>query len=90
MRIVDLAAGVILGTKYQLLRLVGRGGYAEVWKALRLEDRCDVALKIYRDTERGDPALFREAQLAQAFCERLKGIPGQKANGRDLEQDLGF
>ena len=45
MRIVDLAAGVILGAKYQLLRLVGRGGYAEVWKALRLEDRCDVALK---------------------------------------------
>ncbi len=67
MRIVDLAAGVILGAKYQLLQLVGRGGYAEVWRALRVEDRCDVALKIYRDTERGDKALLREAQLAQSF-----------------------
>lgn len=67
MRIMDLAAGVILGGKYELVQLVGRGGYAEVWKALRLEDRHDVALKVYRDTERSDKALLREAQLAQAF-----------------------
>ncbi len=67
MRIVDLAAGVILGAKYQLIQLIGRGGYAEVWRACRLQDRCDVALKIYRDTERSDKALLREAHLAQAF-----------------------
>lgn len=67
MRIVDLAAGVLIGTKYQLVQLIGRGGYAEVWRASRLLDRCDVALKIYRDTERSDKALLREAQLAQAF-----------------------
>ena len=67
MRIVHLAAGVIIGAKYQLAKLIGRGGYAEVWKASRLPDGCDVALKIYRDTERSDKALLREALLAQAF-----------------------
>ncbi len=67
MRIVDLATGLILGTKYQLVQMVGRGGYADVWKAVRLDDQQIVALKIYRDTERSDKALLREAQLALAF-----------------------
>jgi hypothetical protein len=31
-----------------------------------LQDRCDVALNIFRDTECSDKALLREAQLAQA------------------------
>ena len=67
MRISDLAAGVILGGRYRLVDIRGRGSFGDVWDAIRLVDQARVALKIYHEQERGNRALFGEARQAVKF-----------------------
>jgi serine/threonine protein kinase len=66
-RLADLAAGVQIGEKYRLLEILGQGGYGDVWRALRLADGTEVALKFYRDGERSRGCLGREANLGRQF-----------------------
>lgn len=67
MKLSDLASGVVVGSKYRLLEIIGQGGYGDVWRAERLEDGQAVAIKFYRDDERGKKFLIREADLAKQF-----------------------
>jgi len=39
------ATGQILGERYQMRELLGRGGMGEVWRAFEVKLRVDVALK---------------------------------------------
>ncbi len=43
-----LAAGQVLGERYQIVEALGRGGMGEVWRAFDLKLRVEVALKALR------------------------------------------
>jgi serine/threonine protein kinase len=45
---LPLAPGQMLGTRYQILKLLGRGGMGEVWHAVDLKLGVEVALKALR------------------------------------------
>jgi serine/threonine-protein kinase len=63
----ELASGVVVGSRYRLLEILGRGGYGDVWLADRLGDGTRVAVKFYHDPERGQAFLRQEADLARQF-----------------------
>jgi tetratricopeptide (TPR) repeat protein len=67
MKLAELAAGLVVGDRYRLVRILGQGGYGDVWEAERLADRGVVALKFYHDSERAHEKLSQEADLARQF-----------------------
>ena len=64
-----LAAGRVLGERYQIRELLGRGGMGEVFRAFDLKLRVDVALKAVRpeqvESERARELLRREVRSAR-------------------------
>ncbi|MGE5177567.1 MAG: protein kinase domain-containing protein [Bacteroidota bacterium] len=64
-----LAPGELLGSRYRINRLLGRGGMGEVWLAYDLKLQVDVALKSIRPErfpgERGREVLRREVRAAR-------------------------
>lgn len=70
MRLADLAAGVVLGGKFRLAEILGRGSYGDVWLADVLGDETlppQVAMKIYHHQDRATRKLLEEATVASAF-----------------------
>jgi WD40 repeat protein len=61
--------GRILGERYQMRELLGRGGMGEVWRAFDLKLRVDVALKAIRpeqgESERARDMLRQEVRSAR-------------------------
>jgi len=57
----------VLGGKFELLEVLGKGSFGDVWKARRVVDDFVVALKIPRDQELGEEILRREPDLMRAF-----------------------
>ncbi len=49
-----VAPGQVLGDRYQIRAQLGRGGMGEVWRALDLKLRVEVALKVLRSTLASD------------------------------------
>lgn len=60
-------SGELVEGRYRLVRVLGRGGQAAVWRALDLETNAEVALKLLHASRRADPAavqrLGREAEM---------------------------
>jgi len=72
MRVADLATGLVLGGRFRLVRLLGRGSYGDVWLADNLADSelpAQVALKVYLQNQQGRAirVLLEEAAIAQGF-----------------------
>ena len=70
MRLADLSAGVVLGERFRLETILGRGSFGDVWRAavIRGDDLPPlVALKIYHAEQqtRAERALFHEARIAE-------------------------
>ncbi len=65
----SLSPGQILGNRFQIRSLLGRGGIGEVWQAYDLKLRIDVALKTLRaellEKERALQSLRREVRSAR-------------------------
>ncbi len=62
----SLAEGQVLGNRYRVSTLLGRGGMGEVWRAFDLKLRVDVALKALR------PALLTEERALEALRQEVR------------------
>lgn len=72
MKVADLATGIVLGGRFRLVRLLGRGSYGDVWLADNLSDSqlpSQVAVKIYLQKRQNssERLLLGEATIAQGF-----------------------
>lgn len=70
MKLADLSAGVVIGDKFRLDAILGRGSYGDVWLAdVVKDDRLPpkVALKVYHHQERATRKLLDEAKQALNF-----------------------
>ncbi len=90
MKLADISRGVVLGGRFRLVDLLGKGSFGSVWKAEVLADPTAtlpkfVAVKVFNNVESGNKYLFREALIAKQFssdrivkvfdCERIEGLP---------------
>lgn len=70
MKMENLAAGVVLGGRFQLETILGRGSYGDVWKA-RTIDGSDlppvVALKFFTNQDRAMQVYLDEAERVRHF-----------------------
>ena len=88
MKVADLTAGVVIGERFRLVRILGRGSYGDVWLADVIDDSDlpqQVALKIYQQLQqnRATRVLLKEAKMALGFeHERLVRVYGaQRIDG---------
>lgn len=82
MKVADLANGVVLGERFRLVRLLGRGSFGDVWLADNLANvdlPPKVAIKVYlqKHQNRALKILLEEAEAASRFDhERLVRVYG--------------
>lgn len=84
MRVEDLASGVVVGDRFRLERILGRGSYGDVWLADVIDDPDlpkRVALKVYQQPQqsRATKLLLQEAATGGQFDHtRLVRVFGAK------------
>jgi len=64
--------GLLVAGRYRLLSPLGRGGHAEVYRAVHLATDVPVALKLLRPTLHGDPELARRFDREARQTTRLR------------------
>lgn len=57
--------GELIGDRFRLIGEIGKGSFGEVWRATRLSDGREVALKIPKDQEKGEEVLRRESDIVR-------------------------
>src|SRR3954466_1851428 len=84
-----LAAGVIVGDKYELVRKLGTGAMGEVWAARHKSLREEVAIKlVMRNVDHGDGTsaesrFLLEARVAAALSRKTRHIVAVTDHGHD-------
>lgn len=85
--------GRLLAGRYELLSVLGEGGFASVWKARQLNPEGYVAVKILNADHARDPKIVRsflqEAQLYVPFRDE-PNIATVLESGHDAQNDLYF
>jgi serine/threonine-protein kinase len=79
--------GTVIAGRYQLVRLIGRGAMAEVYRALDATTNAEVAVKILRTAVRGDAeavARFRREAEVQAMVQH-RNVAAIYGNGATAE-----
>lgn len=82
MKLADISRGVVLGERFRLVDILGRGSYGDVWLADVVRDDTgelprQVAIKVFYLQDSGNRFLFKEAQLSVQFThERLIRVYG--------------
>ena len=72
MKLADISRGVVLGERFRLVDILGRGSYGDVWLADVIRDDKgelprQVAIKIFQMQDSANRLLFREAQHSRQF-----------------------
>ena len=80
----ELTPGLELGARFVLVRRIGRGGSAEVWRATDRTRGTEVALKFFDETVTGDPA--RLAQLDAEVAHAASLPTGHVVNVHGIER----
>ncbi|QDU37636.1 Serine/threonine-protein kinase Pkn1 [Maioricimonas rarisocia] len=70
MKLSDISKGVVIGARFRLVDILGRGSYGTVWLADIIRDESgelpsQVAIKIFHHQDSGNRYLFQEAQQAK-------------------------
>ncbi len=60
-----------IGDKYLLKEFIDEGSFGYVWKAVNLENRQTVALKIPKDQERGETTPYRKEKNSSGVITRM-------------------
>jgi hypothetical protein len=80
----ELTPGLELGARFVLVRRIGRGGSAEVWRATDRTRGAEVALKFFDETVTVDPA--RLAQLEAEVAHAASLPPGHVVGVHGIER----
>lgn len=67
-------SGELVADRYRLLRVLGRGGQATVWRAADLETGLDVALKLLNPDRRANPAAMERLRREAELLRRLEHV----------------
>lgn len=90
-QLVELAPGVLVSAKYELLEAIGEGGMARVWRARRSVDGREVALKFLASNSGADVSWRRRFEREVSLLSRLGHLSPHvvRIEDHDFDSDCG-